>query len=76
MLCIVQIGSGQGVWRLLDMSLRVLGSIEQRLGFFAQTLNLILEDADLVLEVRTIELVDVNYVVVAMLANGATEADA
>lgn len=58
------------------MSLRVLGSIEQRLGFFAQTLNLILEDADLVLEVRTIELVDVNYVVVAMLANGATEADA
>ena len=58
------------------MSLRVLGSIEQRLGFFAQTLNLILEDADLVFEVRTIELVDVNYVVVAMLANGATEADA
>ena len=64
------------VRQLLDVRLRVLGSVEQCLGFFAQHLNLVFEDADLVLKVRTIELVDVNYVVVTMLANGATEADA
>ena len=62
------------VRQLLNVRLRILGTVQQGLCFFAQHINFVFKDTDLVLEVRTIKLVDVDDVVVAVLADGATEA--
>lgn len=63
------------IGQLLDVCLRVLGSIEQSLGLLLQHVNFVFEYTDLILEVRFVQFIDIDYVVVSMLADGAPEAD-
>jgi hypothetical protein len=58
------------------MGLRILGSIQQSLGLLLEHVDLVVEDPDLVLEVGLVQLVNVHDVVITMLPYGATEADA
>lgn len=57
------------------MRLRVFGAVEQTLGLLLEHLDLVLKDADLVLQVTLLQFVDVYNVVIPMLSNGASEAD-
>ena len=64
------------VRQLLDVGLGVLCSIQQGLGLLFEHINFILKYADLVLQVTLLQLIDVDNIVVSVLANGAPEANA
>lgn len=57
------------------MCFRVFGSVKESLGLFSQHIDFVLENANLVFEIALFELIDVDNVVVPMLADGASEAD-
>ena len=63
------------VRQLLDVGFRVLGPVKEGLGLLPEGIYLVLEDPDLILEICLIELVNINDIVVPVLANGAPEAD-
>ena len=57
------------------MCFRVFCSVKESLGLFSQHIDFVLEKANLVFEIALFELIDVDNVVVPMLADGASEAD-
>lgn len=58
------------------MRLGVFGPLEKSLGFLLKCFNFVFKDSDLVLQVTFVEFIDVDDVVVSMLADGAPEANA
>lgn len=58
------------------MRLRILSPIKQRLGLFLKHIYLIIKYANLVLEITLVELIDVDNIVISVLADGAPETDA
>ena len=58
------------------MCLAVFGSIKQGLCLFLEHVNFVFEEADLILEVCLVQLVDIDDVVVAVLTNRTPEANA
>ena len=58
------------------MGLGVFGAVEKSLGLFFKTVNLVLKHPYLIFEIALLQLVNVDNVVISMLADGASEANA
>ena len=57
------------------MGLGILGAIKQRFGFLLETLDLVFEDANLVLKITPLQLVNIDNIVPSMLPYSTSEAN-
>ena len=61
------------VRQLLDVRLGVLGAIQEGFGLLLEHLDFVFKDADLILEVALLKLVNIDNIVISVLSNGASE---
>ena len=61
------------IWQLLNVSLRVFRSIQESFSLLFEHINLVVEDPNLVLEIGFVELVNIDDVVISVLADRTSE---